>query len=85
MEASVLNYLKFEMTAATPKCFLRCFSVLFHLLSKVYDYHTNLTSLTLFLAYNRRFARAAQACDEVLYSQLLFTGRRNSLSDIYDI
>ena len=78
MEASVLNYLKFEMTAATPKCFLRCFSVLFHLLSKVYDYHTNLTSLTLFLAYNRRFARAAQACDEVLlYSELLVTGRNS--------
>ncbi|PWZ30164.1 Cyclin-A1-1 [Zea mays] len=34
MEASVLNYLKFEMTAPTAKCFLR------------------------------RFARAAQACDE---------------------
>ncbi|XP_021311446.1 cyclin-A1-3 [Sorghum bicolor] len=34
MEASVLNYLKFEMAAPTPKCFLR------------------------------RFARAAQACDE---------------------
>ncbi|CAD6233712.1 unnamed protein product [Miscanthus lutarioriparius] len=34
METSVLNYLKFEMTAPTPKCFLR------------------------------RFARAAQACDE---------------------
>ena len=23
MESSVLNYLKFEMTAPTPKCFLR--------------------------------------------------------------
>jgi hypothetical protein len=28
MEAFVLNYLKFEMTAPTTKCFLRCFSVL---------------------------------------------------------
>ena len=37
-----------------------------------YDVHLSRTPLTLFLAYNRRFARAAQACDEVLlYSQLL--------------
>lgn len=30
MEASVLNYLKFEMTAPTAKCFLRSFPDLFH-------------------------------------------------------
>uniref|UniRef100_A0A804NT29 Cyclin-A1-1 n=1 Tax=Zea mays TaxID=4577 RepID=A0A804NT29_MAIZE len=49
------------MTAPTTKCFLRCFSVLPHS-SRVYG-RIQLLPLTL-VAYNWRFARSAQACDE---------------------
>ena len=61
------------------------FEVLFCSLSFLvnYDIHLSRTALTLFLAYNRRFARAAQACDEVLlYSQLLISATNSTITYI---
>lgn len=68
MESSVLNYLKFEMTAATTKCFLRW------LLAYNYAYHTSHILIVLVLTIidmnSRRFVRAAQGVNELPSMQL---------------
>lgn len=59
MESDVLNYLKFEMTAPTTKCFLRqVFFFMFFKVILIRRYHVTKFHILSYL--NRRFVRAAQ-------------------------
>lgn len=63
MESAVLNYLKFEMTAPTAKCFLR-YPLICMVARTLLDWDVNFWYLFIELFY-RRFVRAAQGVNEV--------------------
>lgn len=64
MESSILNYLKFEMTAPTAKCFLRWKNFVIYLIFVTYSLGSVFEIWPNEMAC-RRFVRAAQGINEV--------------------